>query len=507
MDARDFAEAQADPLLGTTVGGRYRIIERIGVGGMGTVYRATQAGLERQVALKILKRDLTWDRDTVTRFHREARAMSLLTHPNTVRVFDFGQTRDGLLYFAMELLEGELLTARIEREGALDVRDAIRVTQQILRSLSEAHTKGIIHRDLKPDNIYLARIEGHPEPVVKVLDFGIAKVIQGDRMIDQLETQAGTVFGTPRYMSPEQAQGKRLDPRSDIYSVGILLYQLLTGRAPFVDDDAVVVMAKHIRERPDPLRAAAPDRPIPPSLDRVVLRALEKDPDRRHKTAERFAVKLEACLPDVEAEIAGRKSLWGAVRRAYRGAPKAPLAAGAAVLTGACILAAVMVVRAGGGSEEESVVASGHPPAAATGPQEDRQETASLTVRSDPPGAEVWWQGSLLGTTPLTVERPRGSRMDVALRLDGFEVTEADLVADGRAHTVALTALPAREVEDAESEAEPAGEVAEADRTVTRRRRARPRRSRIRKRSDEHPDRPSPTPPRNPGPDEPYERW
>src|SRR5215813_4081954 len=252
VDAREHAEAEADPLRGVTIAGRFKISERIG-----TVYRAEQAGLGRPVALKILKKELVFDSDTVTRFHREAKAMSLLTHPNTVRVFDFGETQDGNLYLAMELLEGELLTHRTDREGVIDVKLAVEFVREILHSLAEAHQKAIIHRDLKPDNIYLARVEGRADPVVKVLDFGIAKIIEGDRKVDQLETQAGTVFGTPRYMSPEQAQGKKLDARSDLYSVGVLLYQLLVGHAPFVDDDAVVVMAKHIKETPLPVRKAA----------------------------------------------------------------------------------------------------------------------------------------------------------------------------------------------------------------------------------------------------------
>ncbi|MFW5921210.1 MAG: serine/threonine-protein kinase, partial [Polyangiales bacterium] len=207
VDARELAEAEGDPLVGTTIAGRFYVEARIGTGGMGSVYRAVQSGLGRKIALKILKEEVSWDRDAVTRFHREAKAMSLLVHANTVRVFDFGETDEGLLYLAMELLEGEVLTERSEREGPMDVEDSVRIAQQILASLHEAHSKGLIHRDLKPDNIFLARVEGHDEPVVKVLDFGIAKAWQGDRKLDQLETQAGTVFGTPRYMSPEQAQG------------------------------------------------------------------------------------------------------------------------------------------------------------------------------------------------------------------------------------------------------------------------------------------------------------
>ena len=259
----EFVAAESDPLRGRLVADKYRVADRVGQGGMGTVYRAVQTGLNRNVAVKILKRELAFDPDTVSRFQREANALSLLTHPNTVRVYDFGQTEDGLLFLVMELLEGELVSNKLNREGVMDVLESVRVTQQILRSLCEAHEHNIVHRDLKPDNILVARAVGQAESIVKVLDFGIAKIAAPDRAIDQFETQAGTVFGTPRYMSPEQAQGGSLDRRSDLYSVGTLLYLMLTGRAPFVDDDAVVVMAKHIREVPDNPRVAAPDRPIP----------------------------------------------------------------------------------------------------------------------------------------------------------------------------------------------------------------------------------------------------
>jgi len=436
VDAREFSESQSDPTLGKTIGGRFLIEERIGIGGMGTVYRATQTGLDRQVALKILKKELNWDNDTVTRFHREARAMSLLTHANTVRVFDFGETEDGLLYFAMELLDGELLTSRIERDGALDVVAAIRITQQILRSLAEAHSKGIIHRDLKPDNIYLASVEGHIEPVVKVLDFGIAKIVLGERKVDQLETQAGTVFGTPRYMSPEQAQGKSLDPRSDLYSVGTLLYQLLCGHAPFVDDDAVVVMAKHIRERPEPLRRAAPDRPIPASLERAVTRAIEKDPARRFRDAERFAAKLESCVSDAAAMGTGNhQSLAGFVRDL----PRVPIAIAALVVAMAVGVSLYLVSSSGEASAGEVDAlgrggAAGPPSSTPAAPV----RTATSTVVSEPEGAEVWWEGSMLGTTPYTVRRPLGSGMDLELRLEGFVPARALVVADGSTTTVRL---------------------------------------------------------------------
>ncbi|MEM9191051.1 MAG: serine/threonine-protein kinase, partial [Myxococcota bacterium] len=327
MDAREFNEAQNDPLIGTTVAHRYHILERVGTGGMGTVYRAKQEGLARHVALKVLKKDLTWESDTVTRFQREAKAMSLLSHPNTVRVYDFGQLGEDQLFFAMELVEGEVLTAKIERDGPMEVRTAVRIARQILGSLGEAHSKGIVHRDLKPDNIILAQVEGDDHEVVKVLDFGIAKVIQGDREIDQLETQAGTVFGTPRYMSPEQAQGKKLDPRSDLYSVGILLYHMLSGRAPFLDDDAVVVMAKHIREKAPALRQLVPERPIPRSLNRAVAKAMEKDREKRYAEAESFSTALKETLRDVSA-VEALQSGNHAPPNFFQQLPRIPLAIG-----------------------------------------------------------------------------------------------------------------------------------------------------------------------------------
>jgi serine/threonine-protein kinase len=351
----DYAASRSDALLGTTLAERYEIIGRVGTGGMGTVYRARQVGLARDVALKVLRPEGSADRETVARFEREAKAMSLLLHANTVRVFEFGEDPSGYLYLSMELLEGESLTACLDREGALDVRKAIEITQQILRSLAEAHGKGLIHRDLKPDNIMLARIAGQAQPVTKVLDFGIAKVFKDDApQLDQLETQAGTVFGTPRYMSPEQAQGKPLDQRSDLYAVGVLLYQMLVGRPPFVDMEAVVVMSKHIRETPKPLRDAAPQRPIPPSLERVVLRALAKSASARPANAEEFDQALTACLAEVERERAlaanGQRSA-DVVFIAGRPVSKRTAKVGAGALL-ASMLAASIAIVAGSSSRE-----------------------------------------------------------------------------------------------------------------------------------------------------------
>ncbi len=216
--AAKYADA-SDAMVGRVLDGRFTILCRIGAGSMGTVYRARQAPFGRDVAIKILRSDRAIDEVSRSRFSREARANSLLTSPNTVRVYDFGQSDGGDFFLAMELLEGESLGQRIKRQGHMSADGAIDVGLQALHSLAEAHAKGIIHRDLKPDNLFFARVRTNEtfEEIVKVLDFGIAKMLHADPQsgISAIETQAGTVFGTPRYMSPEQAQGKPLDARSD----------------------------------------------------------------------------------------------------------------------------------------------------------------------------------------------------------------------------------------------------------------------------------------------------
>ncbi|EYF03699.1 serine/threonine-protein kinase [Chondromyces apiculatus] len=320
------AEAEGDPLLGTTIAERFVILARLGAGSMGTVYRARQEAMGRDVAIKILRSDRAFDAQAKARFTREARAMSLLSSPYTVTVFDFGEiTEDapgtevgvvagGSLFLAMELLEGESLGQRLKRVRRLSIMEASRFARHALLSLAEAHEKGIIHRDLKPDNLFLSLPYGEQEEVCKVLDFGIAKVMSGTgKSVDGLETQSGTVFGTPRYMSPEQAQGRPLDARSDLYSLGVLLYQMLVGRPPFIDDDAVVVMARHIKSTPLPAIEAAPDAGIPRPLSDLLLRVLAKSPEDRPSTAKGFIDEVERATSTASKE--GRELAPGALTR------------------------------------------------------------------------------------------------------------------------------------------------------------------------------------------------
>src|SRR5580658_10099841 len=254
-------ESNGDPLLGRTLDGRFTILAPLGAGSMGTVYHARQEAMGRDVALKILRRDRTVDEQAKARFFAEARANRLLTSQHTVKIFDFGQAESGEIFLAMELLHGESLGQRIRSFTRIPASQALETCRQALQSLGEAHAKGIVHRDLKPDNLFLAKVHGGRagNEMVKVLDFGIAKIMGHGGTVSAIDTQAGTVFGTPRYMSPEQAQGKALDGRSDLYSLGVVLYQMITGRPPFPDEDAVVVMARHVKSPPPTFAAAAPD--------------------------------------------------------------------------------------------------------------------------------------------------------------------------------------------------------------------------------------------------------
>jgi serine/threonine-protein kinase len=270
--------------------GRYRLKRRLACGGMGDVWAAYHPGLKRDVAVKILRPE-TQERSAraLARFEREVHATAQLAHPNTVRVFDYGTTEDGLWYYVMELLEGETLAAHVARLGPLSPARAVHIVGQAARALGEAHERGIVHRDVKPENLFLTSLGGEHD-FVKVLDFGIAKI----RSTDGSMTDTGCVLGTPAYISPEVAVGQEADSRSDVYGLGGVLYYLLCGRPPFEADSAGAVIFAHVHERPA-LPSSLLGRPIPVDVESVVMRALEKDPALRFPTAAELALALSSC--------------------------------------------------------------------------------------------------------------------------------------------------------------------------------------------------------------------
>jgi serine/threonine-protein kinase len=287
------ARSKPDPLIGTVMEGRYEVLARIGAGGMGAVYRARQAAMDRIVAVKVLLRSLASNEINVRRFQQEARAASRLNHPNTITIHDFGQAKDGTLYIVMEFLEGDPLDRVIAREKPLAPERTVRIMAQVCRSLAEAHDAGIIHRDLKPDNIFLLNRGNEPD-FVKVLDFGVAKLKDPGGTGDSAGTltQAGMIFGTPKYMSPEQAQSLDLDPTSDLYALGVIMYEMLTGTPPFTGDAPLTILIKHVHEQPPPL----PPGLVPPALEAVVLKALQKDRRLRQQSATELRRELEDAL-------------------------------------------------------------------------------------------------------------------------------------------------------------------------------------------------------------------
>ena len=275
-------EARPDPLIGRTVGGAYLLQELVGVGGMGRVYRAEQNMLGRTVAVKVIHPHLLGDDQTVARFYNEARAASRLNHPDSVSIIDFGRTEDGILYLVMEYLAGKDLAHILAEEGPLPFGRICRVARHVLSALGEAHALGVVHRDLKPENVICRTVRKGAEQI-KVVDFGLAHIVgPGGTSI----TTPGLVCGTPDYMSPEQGKGETVDGRGDLYSVGVVLFEMLTDRLPYEDDTPTKVVFKHIHDpTPDP-RETAPHRAIPDDLAEVCLKALRKKASERFQSAD-----------------------------------------------------------------------------------------------------------------------------------------------------------------------------------------------------------------------------
>ena len=283
-----------DPFIGRDIlDGQFKILQKIGSGGMGSVYRASQPAMNRMVGVKILHPKLVNRKDLVSRFRREARAMSHLQHPNTTKVFLYGELDDGSLYIVMEFLDGKNLNQTVRAEGPMPYERALPILIQVCGALEEAHRAGIVHRDLKPENIFLCT-QGGLRDFPKVLDFGLAKVTEREmRPGSIILTQEGMVFGTPEFMSPEQAQGRTLTPASDIYSLAVILYELLTGKLPFDARTPVEFLQLHVTAKPIPIDQRIQGKTFPPGLGEVISRALLKKPEERYKSAAEFAAALK----------------------------------------------------------------------------------------------------------------------------------------------------------------------------------------------------------------------
>lgn len=302
-----------DPFIGRDIlDGQFQILQKIGKGGMGSVYKALQPAMNRMVAVKILHPKLTSRKDLASRFRREARAMSHLAHPNTAKVFLYGELEDGSLYIVMELLEGKNMNQTVRSEGPMSLERAVAIMSQVCPALEEAHRAGIIHRDLKPENIFLCQTAGMTD-FAKVLDFGLAKVTEREMRPGSIAlTQEGMVFGTPEFMSPEQAQGKKLTPASDTYSLAVILYEALTGKLPFEGKTSMDFIQHQVMTKPMTLAERAPSKSFPPLLQKVFDKALDKDPTKRFSSALDLSKALEAV-------VEGKAELPAAA------APQAPL--------------------------------------------------------------------------------------------------------------------------------------------------------------------------------------
>jgi serine/threonine protein kinase len=284
----------ADPYLGRTLDGKFLIQELLGVGGMGRVYKAVQLSLDKTLCVKVLRTSMMQDETLVRRFQREARAASRLNHPNSITVIDFGQAKeDGSLYLAMEYVPGKDLNKLTQQEWPMAEERVVHIMDQVLSALADAHAAGIIHRDLKPENIMVSDLRGTKD-FVKVLDFGIAK-IQESAAPEPGITQVGMVCGTPEYMSPEQARGEELDSRSDVYAAGVILYQMVTGRLPFIAPTAMGIVTKHLVEPPLPPSQVEGVR-VSPALEAVILKAMSKDRNGRQPAALALQQELNAVL-------------------------------------------------------------------------------------------------------------------------------------------------------------------------------------------------------------------
>jgi serine/threonine-protein kinase len=428
-------------MLGRTLGS-YRIHSLLGEGGMGKVYLAEHVKLGRRVALKLLREEYASKRDAVARFFTEAQAVNTIRHENIVDITDFVELPSGETFIIMELLEGQDLGELQRQDGKpIPLHRAMGIALQVCDALEAAHQVGVVHRDLKPDNVFVVNSATRRD-FVKLLDFGVAKLLRDPTPADRWQTVAGSVIGTPAYMSPEQASGIPVDNRSDIYSLGAILYELFTGHPVFRAKSFGEYVVKHMNDEPIPPRDLKDAPRLPVALEQLILRCLEKDPDRRYQAVAELRDDLARATATIQAHVA----LGGTMdRRSYR-----RLFMWGLIVVGVTALAAAAFWLASGLSVEDvarepspggsSATSGATPESEPVSPS--KVVTARLTLVTDPKGAEVFRKGETasLGRTPLDLRLPNvGEDVEFLFRLEGYEeAVERVTVADNALFSVPL---------------------------------------------------------------------
>jgi serine/threonine-protein kinase len=442
-----------DPYLGATIDGRYKVEALLGEGGMGVVYRCVHTIIGKKVAMKVLRADLARDAEVTERFLNEAKSASTIGNAHIIDISDFGQFQDGSTYFVMEFLVGQPLTKIVDGGQAVPVPRIINIARQLAEGLSAAHAANIVHRDLKPDNIFLIH-RGGEKDFVKILDFGIAKVSSEGAKL----TRAGAVFGTPHYMSPEQAAGQPVDHRGDVYSFGVILYELASGRVPFDADNFMGILTQHMYKAPVPIRALVPQpQEVPPGLEAIVLKCLSKRPEHRYQSMDELIADLDklksGSVPDAVPEMMSRSGGFN-VPADYFAKPHMPepvpasplstrrksswpLIAGlTGVVAAVAIVGAIFAKSSQSRAQNEAQVTPPAPltaQAAATPsvvvPQEPLTLTKQVALAIVPSEAHVFQGEKDLGNSPVLLEVEEGKSVALTVRMAGYK--ELDLTVDG----------------------------------------------------------------------------
>ncbi len=451
------AAAAADPFIGKVIDGRYIIEGVLGEGGMGVVYRGRHKVIEKRVAIKILRDDMAKDAEIMARFLQEARAASAIGNPHIVDVSDFGQLPDRSTYFVMEYLDGQsLATVLAAPERPLPLDRILHIVKQIAQGLGAAHEANIVHRDLKPDNIMLVS-RSQERDFVKILDFGIAKVGSGATA----KTKAGSVFGTPHYMSPEQAAGTAVDQRTDIYALGVILYEMASGRVPFDADNFMGILTQHMYKAPVPIRALVPDVGVSPGLEAVILKCLTKKPEGRYASMgelqEEFERLLRGQVPKAVDELMARSGGFNVPADYFR-TSGLPMPVPAAPQDGRRprwpMVAFVVALAVGVGVGMAFIIAKGTPTRAQPRATADPAITSvALPVPVPPkveivkkvvlvnatPGAHVERDGRDLGAVPVNVTLDADERVKVTLSLAGYKTESVELTSEKAKVEISLT--------------------------------------------------------------------